>query len=67
MQDTENLKRKQKELRATIKTLEILQDGSEEGIYRLSWHKEELRWVTERINTRKKNRLKNEKQFKKAN
>lgn len=67
MQDTKNLKRKQKECKKIIRGLEISQDESEEGKNYLDWCRNTLKWTIERINSRNKNRLKNEKQFRKAN
>ncbi len=67
MQDTKNLKRKVKEYKKEIKRLEILERKTDNGFNNLDWYRDELKWVEERIKERDKNRLKNKKQFKKAN
>ncbi len=64
MQDTKNLLRKVKEYKRKLKTLDINKVYNREEI---EWYENQLNWTTERIRDRRRNGLKNKKQFRKAN
>jgi hypothetical protein len=62
MQDTKNLKRKLIEYRKIL-LIQVLQKDK----HRIEYWESEIKWIEDRINSRKTNRKKNLKQFKKAN
>ena len=67
MQDTKNLKRKLKEYQGMLSNPTAQGRGAMKFLPDVKWLLGEIDYINKRLESRKKNKLKNEKQFKKAN